>query len=352
MPENLRFGIVGCGVIGPVHAEAIASLPDAELISVVDINLEKAQELADAFRVKPYTHLQHMLDNEPVDVVIICSPSGLHGELACQVMRSGRHVIVEKPMEITREAIDEMLRVQQETGVKLAVISQHRFDEATLQVHDLVEEKAFGRLVLGNAIVPWWRSQQYYDSGDWRGTWKLDGGGVLMNQSIHSIDLLQWLMGPVKSVYGYTDTLVHRMETEDVAVAILRFTSGALGTIAATTGAYPGVTTRIEIFGDQGSAVIENDRLSYLHLSRDDQETISAYGVSPQERKKEEDTASTSKNPVALSANSHALQIADMIRAIREDGAPLVDGNEGRHPVEIILSIYESARTKKEVMLK
>jgi predicted dehydrogenase len=351
MPEKLRFGIVGCGVIGPVHAEAIASLPDAELISVVDIQPEQAQELADTFRVKPYTQLQHMLDNEPLDVVIICAPSGLHGELACQVMRTGRHVIIEKPMEITREAIDEMLRVQQETGVKLAVISQHRFDEATLQVHDLVEEKAFGRLILGNAIVPWWRSQQYYDSGDWRGTWKLDGGGVLMNQSIHSIDLLQWLMGPVKSVYGYTDTLVHRMETEDVAVAILRFASGALGTIAATTGAYPGVTTRIEIFGDQGSAVIENDRLSYLHLSRDDKETISAYGVSPQERKKEEDTASTSKNPAALSANSHALQIADMIRAIREDRAPLVDGNEGRHPVEIILSIYESARTKKEVIL-
>lgn len=172
-----------------------------------------------------------------------------------------------------------------------------------------------------------------------------------MNQSIHSIDLLQWLMGPVKSVYGYTDTLVHRMETEDVAVAVLRFANGALGTIAATTGAYPGITTRIEIFGDQGSAVIENDDLSYIHLAHDDKEAVSAYGISPQERKKDEDTASASQNPAALSANSHALQIADMIRAIREDRTPLVDGYTGRHPVEIILSIYESARTKKEVML-
>jgi len=351
MPEKLRFSILGCGVIGPVHAEAIASLPDAELISVVDIHPEKAQRLAGQYRATPYTQLQHMLDKEPVDVVIICAPSGLHGELACQVMRSGRHVIVEKPMEITREAIDEMLQVQQATGVKLAVISQHRFDKASLQVHNLVEEKAFGRLVLGNAIVPWWRSQQYYDSGDWRGTWKLDGGGVLMNQSIHSIDLLQWLMGPVKSVFGYTDTLVHRMETEDVAVAVLRFANGALGTIAATTGAYPGVTTRIEIFGDKGSAIIENDNLSFLHLARDDKEAISSYGVSPQEQKKVEGQSSTSQNPAALSASSHALQIADMIRAIREDGTPLVDGYEGRHPVEIILGIYESARTKKEVML-
>src|SRR5215467_4814428 len=309
MAETLRFGIVGCGVIGPVHAEAIASLPDAQLISVVDINPERAQKLASQYGATPYTQLQHMLDSEQLDVVIICTPSGLHGELACQVMRSGRHVIVEKPMEITREAIDEMLRVQQATGVKLAVVSQHRFDSASLQVHDLIEEKAFGRLVLGNAIVPWWRSQEYYDGGNWRGTWKLDGGGVLMNQTIHSIDLLQWLMGPVKSVFGYTDTLVHRMETEDVAVAILRFSNGALGTIAATTGAYPGVATRIEVFGDRGSAGIENDNLSYIHLARDDKESISAYGITPQESKKREDTASTSQNPAALSSSSHALQI-------------------------------------------
>jgi UDP-N-acetyl-2-amino-2-deoxyglucuronate dehydrogenase len=351
MAETLRFGIVGCGVIGPVHAEAIASLPDARLVSVVDINPQQAQKLANRYGARSYTQLQHMLDSEPVDVVIICTPSGLHGELACQVMRSGRHVIVEKPMEITREAIDEMLRVQQATGVKLAVISQHRFDPASLQAHELIEEKAFGRLVLGNAIVPWWRSQQYYDSGDWRGTWKLDGGGVLMNQSIHSIDLLQWLMGPVKSVFAYTDTLAHRMETEDVAVAVLRFANGALGTISATTGAYPGVTTRVEIFGDKGSALIENDSLSFLHLARDDKQSISSYGIAPQERKQHEDTGLTSQNPAALSASSHALQIADMIRAIREDRTPLVDGYAARQPVEIILSIYESARTHKEVTL-
>src|SRR5581483_2557927 len=163
------------------------------------------------------------------------------------------HVIVEKPIEIKRERIEEMLRVQRETGRKLAVISQHRFDAATQQVHALVEQNAFGRLVLGNAAIPWWRSQKYYDSGAWRGTWELDGGGVLMNQSIHSIDLLQWLMGPVKSIYAYADTLVHSMETEDVAAAVLRFANGALGTITATTGAYPGVTTRIEIFGERGS---------------------------------------------------------------------------------------------------
>jgi predicted dehydrogenase len=352
MAEPLRFGLVGCGVIGPVHAEALASLQDARLVAVADLDMERARKLTAQYGGTPYPDLQSMLQREPLDVVIVCTPSGLHGEHACQIMRAGRHVIVEKPMEIHRETIDEMLRVQQETGMKLAVISQHRFDPASQQMRQLVDENAFGRLVMGNALIPWWRSQAYYDSGAWRGTWKLDGGGVLMNQSIHSIDLLQWLMGPVKSVMAYTDTLVHRMETEDVAVAALRFASGALGVIAATTGAYPGVTTRIEIFGNQGSAIIENDELAFLHLARDEKEAVGDYGASMKRKPEREPVSSgASSNPAALMARSHARQIADMIRAIREDGTPLVDGYAGRQPVEIILSIYESARTHREITL-
>jgi len=342
MTSKLRFGIIGCGVIGHIHAEAIATLPDAQLVAVVDTVLKPTQELMDEFHVTHYGNLQEMLAREQLDVVDVCTPSGMHGEHACQVMRAGVNVIVEKPMEVSRAAIEEMLRVQQETGVKLAVISQHRFDPDTIKVHDLVEAQAFGRLVLGNALIPWWRSQAYYDSGAWRGTWKLDGGGVLMNQSIHSIDLLQWLMGPVKSVCAYTDTLVHRMETEDVAVAILRFANGALGTIAATTDAYPGTGTRIEVHGDKGSVVIEDDRLSYLHLSQDDREQRAPTAPAG---------PSAAQNPATLAIRSHALQIEDMMRAIRENGAPLVDGYAARHLVEIILGIYESARTHQEVTL-
>src|SRR5438552_16671865 len=353
MTSKLRFGIIGCGVIGHIHAEAIATLPDAQLVAVVDTVLKPTQELMDEFHVTHYGNLQEMLAREQLDVVDVCTPSGMHGEHACQVMRAGVNVIVEKPMEVSRAAIEEMLRVQQETGVKLAVISQHRFDPDTIKVHDLVEAQAFGRLVLGNALIPWWRSQAYYDSGAWRGTWKLDGGGVLMNQSIHSIDLLQWLMGPVKSVCAYTDTLVHRMETEDVAVAILRFANGALGTIAATTGAYPGVTTRIEIFGDRGSAIIENDSLSYLHLARDEREEVGAYGAGAGKRTQRAETAdkSAAQDPAALAIRSHISQIADMMRAIRADSTPLLDGYGAKHPVEIILAIYESARTHQEVTL-
>lgn len=351
MTETLRFGIVGCGVIGPTHAEAITSLPNAELVAVVDIVPEKAQQLAEKYHAKAYTDLQTMLDSEQLDVVDVCTPSGLHGEHACQIMRAGSHVIVEKPMEISHERIAEMLQVQRETDRKMAVISQHRFDEASNQLHQLIEQKAFGRLVMGNAAIPWWRSQKYYDSGAWRGTWALDGGGVLMNQSIHSIDVLQWLMGHVKSIQAYTNTLVHTMETEDTAAALLRFENGALGTIVATTGAYPGVTTRIEIFGDKGSGVIENDRLGYLHLASDDTEEVGPYGGAAKNKEALPSKQATASDPAALQSVTHALQIEDMIRAIQENGTPLVDGEAARHPVEIILGIYESARTGKEVKL-
>lgn len=351
MAEKLRFGLVGCGVIGPLHAQALASLADAELCAVTDLVAARAERLAADYGVRAYTDLAEMLVREHLDVVTICTPSGLHGEHACQAMRAGCHVIVEKPMEIRREAIDQMLRVQAKQRVKLAVISQHRFDPALQQVRTLLEDGAFGRLVLGNAVIPWWRSQAYYDSGEWRGTWELDGGGILMNQSIHYIDLLQWMMGPVTSLRAYTDTLAHRMETEDVATAVLRFASGALGTISATTGAYPGLAARLELLGARGSVAIEGDELSYLHLARDEQEAAGDYGAGKHVGKIEVSVSgqSVASDPGALAWRSHALQIADMLRAIRGDGTPLVDGHAARRPVEIILGIYEAARTGQEV---
>ncbi len=354
MAEQVCFGIIGCGVIGPTHAKAISSLPDARLVAVADVVAEQAQKLADRYGATPYTNVQEMLDSEQLDVVNICTPSGLHGDVACQAMRSGRHVIVEKPMEISHGAIEQMLRVQQESGVKMAVISQHRFDPATRQVFELVQQHAFGRLVLGNAQIPWWRSQKYYDSGAWRGTWALDGGGVLMNQGIHSIDLLQWLLGPVRTVYAYTDTLGHRMQTEDVAVAVLRFDNGALGTLAGTTGAYAGMGARIEVYGDRGSAVIVDDRLASLQLWTQG-DAVSPYGTSAAQRAEavvgEADLPSAARDPAAIDIASHAAQIADMMQAIRDDRAPLVDGEAGRRPVEIILGVYESARSHQEVTL-
>ncbi len=351
--EPLKFAIVGAGVIGRTHAEAVSSLADAELIAVVDEDPARARALSEQYGAAPYDDVQTMLAHEPVDVVNICTPSGLHGEQACRVMRAGRHVIVEKPMEIRPEALDEMQHTQQATGVKLAVISQHRFDPASVQVHDLIAAGRFGRLVLGSAQIAWWRSQRYYDSGGWRGTWALDGGGVLMNQGIHTIDLLQWMMGPVHSVKSYTGTLAHRIETEDTAVAVLHFENGALGTIGGTTAAYPGVATRLEVYGDRGSAVIVNDRMAYLHVAGEDREEAGDYGLPPEAGAQLAEMGSqASQNPATVPTNTHAAQIADMIDAIRQGREPLVNGEEGRRPVDLILAIYESARTGREVVLQ
>jgi predicted dehydrogenase len=314
---------------------------------VVDPVRQRREALAGQYRTRAYADLACLLASEDVDVVNICTPSGMHGEGACEAMRAGKHVIVEKPIEITLPTIDQMLRVQREAGVELAVIFQRRFEQVTRRVHDLLAEGALGTPVMGNAQILWWRSQDYYDSGGWRGTWALDGGGVLMNQAIHSIDLLHWFLGPVESVRAYTGTRAHRMETEDVAAVALRFAGGALGTIAATTAGYPGVTTRLEVLGDRGSAVIENDRLGYLHLARDDPEEIGPYGLEGQDG-----GAPESDQGDESGLGTHALQIADMVRAVREGGTPLVDGEEARHAVAIILAIYESARTGGEVAVR
>ncbi len=342
-PAPLRFGIVGCGVIGKTHAAAISNLEGAQLVGVADLVPARAGALAGTYGIAAYPDLTSMLAVGDLDVVTICTASGLHGAQAEEAMRAGKHVIVEKPLEITLPAIDHLLDVQRAAGVKLAVISQHRYDPAARQVRELIAAQAFGTLVLANAQILWWRSQEYYDSGEWRGTWELDGGGVLMNQSIHSIDLLQWFMGPVRSVYAYTGTLAHRMETEDTAVAALRFASGALGSISATTSAYPGVRTRLEILGSEGSAIIENDRMSYLHHKRAGGDEVGPYGL--------ETSESSQPGSQEPEGNAHALQIEDIMREIRRDGTPVVDPKEARHDVAIILAIYESARTGREVVL-
>lgn len=343
----MRFALAGAGVIGKVHARALASLDEAELVAVADPG-PVGTELAGQYGVRAYPDLETLLAAEAVDAVSIATPSGMHAEGAITAMHAGRHVVVEKPADITLPAIDRMLAVQREAGVKLAVISQHRWDPVSQRLYAAVSAGDLGRLVLGNAQVLWWRSQAYYDQGGWRGTWAMDGGGILMNQSIHCIDLLLWFMGPVQSVRAYTGTLAHAIETEDTAVASLRFASGALGSISATTAAYPGYATRIEVFGDRGSAAIENDRLAFLHTS--DTTEAGHYGLSPGDvRAQSAAFAVKSENEPAI--DTHAAQIADFIQSIHEDGAPLVDGIAGRRAVELILAIYESARTGREVTL-
>src|SRR5918998_119056 len=358
--EKLRFGILGCGVIGPHHALAIAGLQSAKLVAVADVVPELAQELADEHGCSAYPGLEEMLSGVDLDAVCVCTPSGMHAEGAIAALEAGKHVVIEKPVDVTLEAADRLIEAQRTTGKGVAVVSQHRFDAATQAVHEALDRGRFGRLTSGSAEVRWWRSQSYYDSGGWRGTWELDGGGVLVNQAIHSIDLLQWLMGEVVEVTAHTGLLAHeRIEVEDTAVAILKFEGGALGTILATTAAFPGLTTRIAVHGDRGSAIIDDDILSYFHAAGEGQEG-EAYGAGGGENQAEQvmeqygeaaTGAGAGADPGRLSM-AHREQIQDFVEALREAREPLVNLEEGRKPLAIIQGIYASARTGGPVRIE
>lgn len=359
--RKLRFGILGCGVIGPHHARAIAGLEEADLVAVADVVSEQAEKLAGEYGCSWHTCLDDMLATTDLDAVCVCTPSGMHARDTAKVLEAGKDVVIEKPVDVTLEAVDKLREVQRATGGKVAVVSQHRFDPAALAVREAVSNGDFGRQTSGSAEVRWWRSQSYYDSGGWRGTWTMDGGGVLINQAIHSIDLLQWLMGPVVEVTAYTGLLAHeRIEVEDTAVAILKFAGGALGTIVATTAAYPGLTARIAVHGDRGSAVIDDDELRYFHAAGEGQEgeaygsggggnqageVMQRYGASGGSE------SGAGADPGSLSM-AHRDQIHDFIEAVREDRAPSIDIEEGRKPLAIIAGIYESARTGEAVRIE
>ena len=354
MNGEMRFGVLGCGVIGPHHAKAIAGLEGAELVLVADEIPDRARDLADQYGCDWTDDASGLLTSPEVDAVCVCTPSGMHAEAGIAALEAGKHVVIEKPLDVTLEAADRLLAVQRATGGKVAVISQHRFDPATLAVKEAIDGGRLGRATSGSAEVRWWRSQSYYDSGGWRGTWALDGGGVLINQAIHSVDLLQWLMGPVVEVTAYTGLLAHRdIEVEDTAVAIVRFAGGAIGTIVATTAAYPGLTARIVVHGDRGSAVIDDDRLEYFHAAADE-DGADAYGAGGGGNQAEKEMRrfgggagpgpGAGADPGSLSM-AHRDQIGDFVRAVREDREPMVDAVEGRKPLAIIRAIYESSRT-------
>jgi UDP-N-acetyl-2-amino-2-deoxyglucuronate dehydrogenase len=254
------FGIVGCGMIANFHARAIADLRGAALVGCYSRRAEQAEKFAAEHGCQSHATLEAMLADPSIHLVTICTPSGAHLEPALAAARAGKHVIVEKPLEITLKRCDKMIDACAKRGVTLATIFPSRFHRSAGLLKQAAEAGRFGTITLAEAYVKWYRSQAYYDSGAWRGSWELDGGGALMNQAIHSIDLLSWLIGPVREIRAQTATLAHeRIAVEDTAVATLQFASGALGVIEASTAAFPGYLKRVEIHGSTGSAAMEEE---------------------------------------------------------------------------------------------
>ncbi|HHV96365.1 MAG TPA: Gfo/Idh/MocA family oxidoreductase [Clostridiaceae bacterium] len=338
---RLKFGIIGCGLISNWHADAILRIADAELVAATDVSEKSRKAFSEKYNVKVYDTVEELLADN-VDVVSICTPSGLHAPLAIQAINAGKHVIIEKPMAITLEQADEIIEAAEKNDVKVSVISQLRFSNAVQRVKRAINENLLGKLVSGDVYMKFYRSQEYYDQSGWRGTWKMDGGGALMNQGIHGIDLLCYLMGPVKYVHGFTRTLVRNIEVEDTASAILEYENGALGVIQGTTSIYPGLPRRIEISGDKGTVILEEDKI--VKWCIEGQET-------PADLVSESSTTRSFSDPAAFGIEGHLLQISDMVDAIKSNRRPMVDQYEGRKPVELILAIYESSRTGKTVKL-
>jgi predicted dehydrogenase len=342
------FGIIGCGMISQFHARAIADVRGAKLVACFDMRAEVADRFAAANRCTPYDRLDAMLADERVSMVTIATPSGAHMEPAVAAARAGKHVIVEKPLDITLKRCDRMIRECQRAGVQLGTIFPSRFHEASVRLKRAIDAGRFGRLALGDAVVKWFRSQEYYDSGAWRGTWALDGGGALMNQGIHSVDLLTWLMGPVVEIQARAATLAHkRIEVEDTVVATLRFKNGALGVLEATTAAFPGYLKRIEIHGSDGSAVLEEETLKSWDFAKPQ--------AADRAVRKLMDGRGTSGggagDPSAIGHHGHARQFQDFVAAVRAGRRPAIDGLEGRRSVEIVLGVYKAAETGRAIKL-
>lgn len=342
---KLRFALVGCGRIAKKHAEIIAKqLPDAELAAVCDVKTDRAESYGTKYTVPYFTDMHEMMKKagDRIDVINILTPSGNHAEHTIALAPYGKHIVVEKPMALTIDDADDMIKACDQAGVKLFVVKQNRYNYPVQKLRAALEEGRFGKLVLGTVRVRWCRDQRYYDQDAWRGTWRYDGG-VFTNQASHHVDLLEWMMGDVESVFAKSATQLVRIEAEDTGVVVLKFKNGALGIIEATTATRPkDLEGSISILGEKGTveiggfAVNEMKIWNFVEGRPGDAEVIATY----------------KQNPPDVYGFGHVEYLKDVIGSIRNKTKALVDGLEGRKSLELIMAIYESIETGKEVFLR
>jgi len=343
--KKLGYAVVGLGV-GRTHCDAAYNSQNATLVAVCDLLDEKLESAKKAYEgVLTYNSFDEMLKNPAIDIVSICVPSGLHAGLAVAALESGKHILVEKPIDITVENAMKIEDARAKTGLKTGVIHQNRFNAVMKPVKDAVDVGKIGKLILGTFAVKWYREQSYYDSGGWRGTWDMDGGGSLMNQAVHTVDLMQWLMGDVVSVTSHMGVYSHKIDTEDLTVSIVKFESGAVATFTSSTCCYPGISTDIQLYGERGSIEVDGDALKLWKIMGGDafeeNEMLETYGAG--------NGAAAALDPSLVLG--HEVQIEDIISAVAENREPLVTPLEAIKSVRIINAIYESAKTGKEIFI-
>jgi UDP-N-acetyl-2-amino-2-deoxyglucuronate dehydrogenase len=340
--NKMRFGIIGGGVIAPTHAQAITGNSEAELVAIADVELEKAERMAVDYTIPHvYKDYQQLLKRDDIDAITVAVPSGYHAEVVIAAAEAGKHVLCEKPLEITADNMTRMTAACRKAGVKLGCVFQRRVSPAAIITKKAMDDGKLGKLVLGDAYQKYYRSPEYYRSAGWRGTWALDGGGALMNQGVHGIDLIQWLMGDVQSVFAYSSALVREIEVEDTAVAVVKYKNGAFGVIQGTTSVFPAQDMRFELHGEKGTIIFDDSGFKQWKFADSEEEMPQVDSI-----------LSSKDDPTRIANHGHFLLIDDLIQAIRENRDPLISGEEGRKSVDFILAIYESARTGKEMILK
>lgn len=340
--SEMKFAIVGCGRIAHKHMRVLSEIEAAQVVAVCDNQPERARTFGEKYQVPWYTDYHKMLSEVDVDAITICTPSGYHARHVIDCAPYKKHIIVEKPMALRLEDADRMIEACDLNGIKLFVVKQNRYNLPVKKLREAIEHDRFGRIIMGQVRVLWMRDQAYYDQDDWRGTWALDGG-VLANQASHHIDLLQWMLGPVNSVFAKTETFLNNIETEDTGVAIFRFSSGALGIVQATTCARPrDLEGSISIFGEKGSVEIGGFAVNEMRLwefadnQPGDDDVVSTYR----------------NNPPNVYGFGHQEFYLDTIDCILNDKRSILDGLEGRKSLELISAIYESVETGKEIFLR
>ena len=337
-----RIGILGGGNISDSHLRAAMEIKEIEISGICGSNLEKVKKLAEMAGVRAFTDEKQFFEECPMDLVAIGSPSGLHATQGVAAASRGIHVLVEKPIDVTTQKADNLIKACERGGVKLGVFFQDRVSEGARKLKELVDNNTLGKLTLATAHVKWYRNPEYYSRSRWRGTWKLDGGGAIMNQGIHTLDLLIWMLGNPRQVFGCTGTMLHDIETEDTAVAVIEFESGILATYEASTAAYPGQPRKIYLTGSQGTASLVHNALTDISLLGD-------------EKKKQEGNSSekpeNTSSPLVSDVSDHRKILEDFLDAIRYNRTPICDGKDARRSVELVCAIYESSRTGQPVMI-
>jgi UDP-N-acetyl-2-amino-2-deoxyglucuronate dehydrogenase len=336
---KIGVGIIGTGAIAIKHAQAIATLENARLLALHNPNPQSAEKAQVKFTEPVYSSLEEFLTIQNMDVVCICTPSGMHLEPALAAIHAGKHVFIEKPIEVTLDRADQLINAANEKGVQLGIVFQNRFSEDFQKLRKAILKGEFGKLLMGNASVNWFRAAEYYSSSQWKGTLKGDGGGALINQAIHTLDLLLEVMGEVDSVFGKIKTSLYPIEGEDLGAALVNFKSGAMGTITAGTSIFPGYPERLEIYGAEGSAILEAGKLIHWNVKGQESPIVTV----------ESQQASGSSDPNAIGFELHSAQWRDFLGAIESGKPSEVDGPKAKKSLELIRGIYKSSKEEKLV---